>query len=612
MKKTVSILLSAALTVGAAVPVFAADTFKDVNEKSYSWAQEYVENMASAGLISGYDDGTFRPGNSVSRMEAFALFARLIGSNRTENAETVEAAKEKYASVLKAYDLSYAEGDVAYMMLRGVLSESELDTYFKGSKKTEAMPRYEAAILITKAMLAEDDAKNEVLIDMDFKDVTDIPKSARQYVYYASQNGIIVGMDDGSFSPQTSVLRGQIAVMLSRTFDSMGYTYDKVKISKIGKTEIEFVNSKGNTAVAEYTDETKFFKRGAEIEASDLKAGQTISLTCRETESGATIAFADLNTLEADSEVSLIYNGYSSKSGKISINTEEPLTGKTSSYDISDSAEIIIDGSNSDINKLNKGSYVTLGLADDVVVSIKTIQQTTTIKDVTLAEIDLFGTVTVESSDAKYDGQTFMFADDVRVIKNGNDSELSALYRGDTLTLTLEYGLVKKIAATSKVQTVNGIIKAYTVSSAPTLTIKKDGEEYTYDLPSDVEVTLNGEKSKLAEFEIGSNVTLTIESEAVKKIAAVSSAGTTAASSLTGVVVGANASANVIILSYYDGDSETQAYITCTSSTKFNIAPALTEYSLKKIKAGDSIVAYGSYTNGIFVASGVTVTSTAD
>lgn len=612
MKKTVSILLSAALTVGAAVPVFAADTFRDVNEKSYSWAKEYVENMANEGLISGYDDGTFRPGNSVSRMEAFALFARLMGSNKKENADTVEAAKAKYEKTLASYDLSYAEGDVAYMLLRGVLDESELDTYFKGNKKTEAMPRYEAAILITKAMLAEDEATNEVLIDMDYKDVTDIPKTARQYVYYASQKGIIVGMEDGTFSPQTAVLRGQIAVMLSRTFDSMNYSYEKVKVSKINKNSIEFVNSAGKTVTAQYGSTAKFFNRGEEIEASDLKAGQSIVLTCTETDEGVEIKFADLNVLEADSEVSLIFNGYSSVGGNVTISTEDPLTGETASYDISDSAEILIDGIGSDINKLNKGSYVTLGLAGDEVVSIKTIQKSTTIKDVTLTSINLFGTLTVESSDAEYDGKELMFTNDVKVTKNGNNADLSSLYRGDTLTLTLEYGLIKKIAATSKVQTVNGIIKAYTVSSNPTLTIKKDGEEITYDLPSDVEVTINGEKARLADFEIGSSVSLTIESDAVKKISAQSSSGTISTSSLTGVVSGANASANVIILTYNDGDSDTQTYITCTSSTKFNIAPSLTEYSLKKIKKGDTIVAYGSYSNGIFVASGVTVTSTAD
>ena len=179
MKKFVSMLLSTAFAATMAVPAFAAGTFSDV-KGNYAWAYEYVEDMAEKGLISGYEDGTFRPQNTVSRMEAFALFARMMGSNSDVNSDVVEAAKKKYASVLEKYSLSYAEGDVAFMLHRGVLSEKELDTYFAGSKKSQAMPRYEAAILITKAMLAEKDATSEVLIDMDYSDAGEIPKDAKQ------------------------------------------------------------------------------------------------------------------------------------------------------------------------------------------------------------------------------------------------------------------------------------------------------------------------------------------------------------------------------------------------------------------------------------------------
>lgn len=203
MKKFISGLLAAAFAAVSAVPAFAADTFTDVKTTGeYSWAYEYVENMAEKGLITGFEDGSFRPANAVTRRDAFALFARIMGSNNEANKTVVELAKAKYADVLKKYELSYVEGDVAFMLSRGVLSEDELDTYFKGTKKTEPMPRHEAAVLITKAMLGEDAAKAEVLIDMDYADVADIPKNARQYVYYVSQKGIMSGMGDGQFSPE--------------------------------------------------------------------------------------------------------------------------------------------------------------------------------------------------------------------------------------------------------------------------------------------------------------------------------------------------------------------------------------------------------------------------
>ncbi len=33
------------------------------------WAEDTIKEMADEGLISGYDDGTFRPNNDITRAE---------------------------------------------------------------------------------------------------------------------------------------------------------------------------------------------------------------------------------------------------------------------------------------------------------------------------------------------------------------------------------------------------------------------------------------------------------------------------------------------------------------------------------------------------------------
>ncbi len=607
MKKTISMLLASALSISAAMPVFAADTFKDVNENSYEWAYEYVEDMAEKGLISGYEDGTFRPGNSVSRMEAFALFARLMGSNNETNAETLQLAKEKYADVLEDYGLSYAEGDVAFMLYRGVISEDELDTYFKGSKKSEAMPRYEAAILITKAMLAEEAATSEVLIDMEYTDVADIPKSARQYVYYVSQKGIMTGMGDGEFSPATSVLRGQIAVMLSKTANSANYFFETAKLESVD-TDAKNIKIKDYDSEIGYSDNTKIYKNGNLSDDSALAAGQNVVLTYSEDDSGVTLAFADIMEVEIDETVNAVFTGYASSGGKLTVTVKDPATGRSTTYNCSADATITLNGAVSDINKLREGDYVVLGLSGDTVAEIATIEKSESIKNATLEKIDPTGRITISHEDSEYDGQEYVLGTDAKIYKNGNTSEFSALYRGDALTIKLEYGVVASINATSSVKKVTGVLKSYTISTNPTITIKSDGNEYTYDILSGVAITINGEAAKLADFEIGSSVTLTIESDAVKSVTASSAAGTTASSSLTGVVTSVSTTAKVILISYNEAGSETTAYISCTDNTKYYVIPTLSEYSLKQIKEGDTVVAYGAYQNGIFVSTGVTIT----
>ena len=608
MKKLVSAIIASAISVSTLVPVFAADTFKDVNSKSYSWAYSYVEDMAERGLIKGYEDGTFRPGNSVSRMDAFALFSRLIGSNSEINADVLAQAKEKYADVLEKYNLSYAEGDIAFMLSRGILAESELDTYFAGTKKTEAMPRHEAAILITKAMLGEQAAKNEVLVDMDYTDVSSIPKASKQYVYYATQKGIMSGMGDGAFSPNTDVLRGQIAVMLSKTAEATKYTFEGVTISGIDvvSQNIDIKDADGKDYRIGYDDNARFYKGGDSVAVSQLKSGQKAVLTYVSDENGAKLAFADIAANSIDEIKSVIFKSYTPAGKNLVVSVTNPADDSVETYNLSESASITADGKAITVNNLKAGDYITIGISGDEIVDIDAMQKNAKI-NATIEKVSIVGgTITISSNDAEFDGITLSLSKDVAVYKNGDTSSFSELGRGDTAVITLEYGIITKINATSATRKVTGVLKAYTVSDSPSITINQDGKNYTFDIPANVDITLNGEKANLASFSLGSSITVTVESEVVKKITASDTAGTLTGNQVTGKVVGVYDKTINILNS--DNGGDIVITISCTNLTKIISIPQFAEYSIKKIKEGDTIIAYGDYSSGIFVASGITVT----
>lgn len=609
MKKIVSILLASALSMSA-LPVFAESTFSDVNG-NYSWAYDYVEDMASKGLISGYEDGTYRPGKDVSRMEAFALFARLMGSNSEANKDALEIAKVKYADVLKSYGLSYAEGDIAFMLMKGVITEEELDTYFKGSKKSEAMPRYEAAILITKAMLGEKDATEEVLIDMDYSDVTDIPKDARQYVYYVSESDIMSGMGDGTFSPKTKVNRGQIAVMLSKCHEKINYSFESVKIvgidSKAKNIQIRDVDGKKDTIG--YTADTKFILLGDICDASDIKEGSSAVLTYCEEDGKIKLAFADIVTAEADEMVSVIFDGYTSSNGILKISAIDPLTKNNIGYDCSATPTVSIDGVIAELNDLDDGAYVTLGLSSGKVVSISTMQSSEEIKDAIIEEVDLSGTMKIGHENDIYDGMILPISKDVYVYKNGDIVDLTKLYKGDTVNLTVEYGYISRIKATSHLTTINGTLKEYTISAKPSLTIRTNGEEQVYEIPSNVVIVINGTKGgRLAEIQLGANLKLTVESGVVTRIEAVDTAGLVSSTSIKGVVTAVTSigNTNVIVVKYDVEGVETTQQIYCSESTKVFIQPTFSASAIKNIHENDIVEAYGTLENGIFVCTAVT------
>ncbi len=62
----------------------AKDHFSDI---SGSWARKYINQAAESGLVCGYADGTFRPDQNITRAETIVMVNRILG--RSVSADTV-------------------------------------------------------------------------------------------------------------------------------------------------------------------------------------------------------------------------------------------------------------------------------------------------------------------------------------------------------------------------------------------------------------------------------------------------------------------------------------------------------------------------------------------
>ena len=85
MKKNLKKVISAviALTVSASSAAFAAPNFSDVADTA-SYAQA-VNTLAALGVIKGYEDGSFKPDNNITRAEVATMVVAAL--NRTADAE---------------------------------------------------------------------------------------------------------------------------------------------------------------------------------------------------------------------------------------------------------------------------------------------------------------------------------------------------------------------------------------------------------------------------------------------------------------------------------------------------------------------------------------------
>jgi hypothetical protein len=58
------------------------DKFSDIAQ--YEWCRGQINALSDLGYVSGYEDGTFRPDNMITRAEAVAIINRILGREMTE------------------------------------------------------------------------------------------------------------------------------------------------------------------------------------------------------------------------------------------------------------------------------------------------------------------------------------------------------------------------------------------------------------------------------------------------------------------------------------------------------------------------------------------------
>lgn len=86
------------------------NTFSDVANDA--WYKDAINKTASLGYINGYEDGTFRPENKITRAEFAAILTRIKGVDSTGELpfDDVNTSHWGYNSIYSAYSAGYIAG----------------------------------------------------------------------------------------------------------------------------------------------------------------------------------------------------------------------------------------------------------------------------------------------------------------------------------------------------------------------------------------------------------------------------------------------------------------------------------------------------------------------
>lgn len=232
-------LLCVILVISTSI-CFAVSNFSDVSNDH--WAFDTINEMKEAGILNGYEDGTFKPDQAVTREEFAQIVFKLNGSQKADS-ETIQ----NYYDV-KNDRWSY---DAVQLIGNSIKETSDGYVYFYPERPIQ---RQEVAKVISdfyhlrekEVVVTNDKEEVDDGILLKFEDINLVNKNYVDAVQNVYEDGLMKGISETEFSPESPLTRAQAATLLSRINEK----YFPKPEAKVGN-DIDFgylklENSKGN------------------------------------------------------------------------------------------------------------------------------------------------------------------------------------------------------------------------------------------------------------------------------------------------------------------------------------------------------------------------------
>lgn len=166
--------------------------FKDINAH---WSEKFVESMASKGVVSGYENGTFNPEKSVTRAEFVTMLIKAM------DLDLVTAGK----SFKDIDSTNWANQYIETAYSKGIVKGSN------GNFNPDAkITRAEMAVMIANAMKLSGSTTT--------KPANDTPEWATDAISAVMADGIMAG-NEGQFRPNDLANRAESATVIYKVFN---------------------------------------------------------------------------------------------------------------------------------------------------------------------------------------------------------------------------------------------------------------------------------------------------------------------------------------------------------------------------------------------------------
>ena len=241
MKRLISAALAAVLALGMFPAAYA---YTDVNENdSYYQAVERLEDF---GILSGYDDGTFRPENTLTRAE----FAKIVVC-----ALNKETTAKSNSGASKFYDVPQGLWSVPY--INYVSQNSLIVGYADGTFQPDKEITYAEALTVLCRILQYQEA------DVGYF-------WPNNYLDQAAALGLTEGM---SYAANDPINRASAAILVDRVlFEDVNGQTDQNLLESLGYTVLEdcFIIASKNEDVSLNSDQLRTSEGVFQVENTDI------------------------------------------------------------------------------------------------------------------------------------------------------------------------------------------------------------------------------------------------------------------------------------------------------------------------------------------------------
>lgn len=182
-------------TVTVATPSFATP-YSDIENH---WAKPYIEMISTYNAVSGYPDGTFKPNNTIKRIEFIAIIINSQGIE-VRNLDADEYWGQPYIETALSSSLIQSNEF-------GNMDESSFE---------QNISREEMASIVVNAYLKSGGSIDPLLLNEANSKLSDFESIESGYYENAIASvalGFISGYPDGTFAPKQSASRAEAAIV---------------------------------------------------------------------------------------------------------------------------------------------------------------------------------------------------------------------------------------------------------------------------------------------------------------------------------------------------------------------------------------------------------------